>query len=328
MELSSPRILLLEDDPDTIELVHEVLSDSLPEAKITRTMTLAAAKKVNLNDIDIVLSDMNLPDGKGIEFLDYALSRRPDIPVVMVTTENITSTAVKAIEIGAYDYIVKSGDYLFSIPLVVRKNLALWKTKQENSQLHSQLEDTLSTLQEKNVQLETIAATDPLTGLANRRSFDHELERHFSDASRHQRDVGLVMIDLDGFKLLNDTCGHPVGDRILERTARVLEANCRRYDLAARFGGDEFALLLPRTEMATSIEVTRRVFDEFCVMAVAESERQNFTGRLSLSAGIATRQSSSAGTAAELLDLADQSLYAAKKAGKSRIMTHGSVRAA
>ncbi len=315
------RILLLEDDPDTSALIAEVLSDHFDFADIVRAVTVAEAAAMDMHSFSIVLSDMNLPDGKGLDFLRQALTQRPDLPVVMVTTENVKDTAVSALQLGAYDYIVKAGDYLFSIPLVVEKTMRLWEAKQENNRLERELMTTLRELEHKNEQLETIAATDPLTGLANRRAFNHELERHFADANRHGRDVSLVMIDLDGFKQLNDTCGHPVGDRILERTARVLESNCRRYDIASRFGGDEFALLLPDTDLTTAVEVSRRVLDEFNVMAGNEARAIGYEGRVSISAGVATRMTGQLPTPEALLAAADETLYAAKRAGKGRIMT-------
>ncbi len=150
--------------------------------------------------------------------------------MILVTGEGIIENAARAIRQGAYDYIVKAGDYLFAIPLMVEKNLAIWQTKQENLRLQEQLTRTLEEVSVKNKQLEAavkqlaaMAATDPLTGLANRRTLALTMERSFAEAVRYGHDLACIMIDLDGFKLLNDTLGHQRGDGILEAVATILK---------------------------------------------------------------------------------------------------------
>ncbi len=312
-ETQPPRLLIVEDDPDTSALIYEVMSDHFGPDCLTLVHTVADAASMDPFEFDLVLSDMNLPDGKGLELLEFLLKCRPDLPVVMVTTENVMDTAARAISMGAYDYVVKAGDYLFTLPLVVEKNLALWRTQEENKRLQFQLH-------EKNKQLEEIASTDALTGLANRRAFVLELERVFADANRHGRDLALAMIDLDGFKQLNDTLGHPFGDRILQQSAKVLLANCRQSDLAGRLGGDEFVLLLPRTDMQTAVGVAQRVLDEFAVMAQNETAREGYDGTLTMSVGLTSILEGGAGNAETLVKQADEVLYAAKRAGKGRLM--------
>src|SRR5205814_4154627 len=136
-----------------------------------------------LDSFALILSDYNLPDGSGMELLEE-VRRRCSTPVIMVTGENVGQIAAEAISKGATDYVVKFGDYLFTIPLVVEKNLTVAKVKLENEGLRVQLEKTLLELQYKNGQLqeslqrvEQMAATDPLTGLYNRRHFGRVLEQ-------------------------------------------------------------------------------------------------------------------------------------------------------
>ena len=177
----------------------------------------------------------------------------------MVTGENVGQIAAEAIRRGATDYVVKVGDYLYTIPLVVEKNLTMAKVKSENEQLRKQIERAMLELQFKNGQLreslarvEQMAATDPLTGLHNRRHFSVVLEQMFAEAHRFDADLACVMIDLDSYKQLNDTFGHQVGDQLLIAAGKVISANLRRMDVAARYGGDEFVLLLPRAQAAES----------------------------------------------------------------------------
>ncbi|WP_432798226.1 diguanylate cyclase [Poriferisphaera sp. WC338] len=329
MEGATPRILLVEDDPDTSLLIQETLQDHFGEPCVTVYPTVESSQEADLTQVDLVLSDMNLPDGSGLEVLEHYLAKRKDIPVVLVTAEGILENAIKAVRMGAYDYIMKTGDYLFALPVVVEKNLEIWRTKTENQHLQSRLEATLGELRLKNNELqvmvnklENIAATDPLTGLANRRAFGRALNRYFANAIRNEEDIACLMIDLDGFKALNDTLGHPTGDRMLQLTARVLERFVRKSDIAGRFGGDEFVLLLPNTDQFTAHQVAQRIKETFEEEVAHVLDGEQFCVRLSMSLGLTTLEKCEAKTPQQLISFADQALYTAKKAGKTQIVVY------
>ena len=327
MTTSNPqslRLLLVEDDPDTAFLLAETLQDYFGAGCVQVCSTVAEGKDADISRIDMVLSDINLPDGSGLELLDHCLRLRPDIPVVLVTAEGVLENAATAIRRGAYDYIVKAGDYLFTIPLIVEKNWAIWRTKQENRSLQAQLRQTLEEVRVKNNQLEeavyqlkTMAATDPLTELSNRRSFGQSLGRCFAEAVRYGHDLAAVMIDLDNFKLINDTLGHQAGDELLRKTASILEAQCRRSDVAGRFGGDEFVLLLPQADATTACQVAQRISDEFNATVLAMVGDGPIAGQMGLSMGVASLTLSKPKEPEQILAHADQALYQAKQAGKS-----------
>ncbi|MEM0913523.1 MAG: diguanylate cyclase [Planctomycetota bacterium] len=325
----TPSILIVEDDPDTAELILETLSDHLPTARIAHADRVEAALAHDLHDLDIVLSDMNLPDGTGLDFLDGALQARPSLPIVFVTGEGVLEHAIEAIRRGAYDYVVKAGDYLFTLPVIVEKNLAQSTLKAENEALRERLELTLAEVRVKNEQLEsavqkleTMAATDPLTGLANRRSLGMSLERRFADSQRRDRDLALVMIDLDGFKQLNDTLGHQDGDRVLQLAAEALQTACRKSDVAGRFGGDEFVLVLPDAGVEEAQDAAERVAAAFAELIDGHLARREACCGVTMSQGVATRLHSGAATPEELIAHADHALYRAKAAGKQRTMVY------
>ncbi len=324
-----PRILLVEDDPDTAALMQEALHDHFGAGCVRHCPSIARALAVDTVDVDIVLSDMNLTDGSGLELLNKLLARRRDLPIVLVTGEGILDNALRAINEGAYDYVVKTGDYLFALPIVVEKNLANWRTKRDNIRLQEQLSRTLEEVRIKNDQLEdavakleTMASTDPLTSIANRRSFNQAMERRFSEATRYDQDLSLVMIDLDGFKQLNDKLGHQAGDLMLQRTGRILEANCRRSDIAGRFGGDEFVLLLPETELATARIVAQRIHDEFHVAVETMLAHREPKVKVSMSMGIASLRQARPVNPEQLIGQADEALYTAKSNGKRGIVIY------
>jgi len=326
MTREAPMLLVVEDDVDTAELLQETLHDHFGTGSTVWAATVAEALEQDLDRFDLVLSDMNLPDGSGLELIPELLTRCPDLPIVMVTSESTMEIAMQAIRRGAYDYVVKVGDYLFTVPLVVEKNLEVWRIKQHNSQLQEQLEQTLDDLSQKNRQLEdavekleTLASTDPLTKLANRRSIQDTLERRFAEAQRHGTDLVCVMIDLDRFKPINDTLGHQMGDNLLVTAARVLEANCRRSDVAGRYGGDEFVLLLPGADIEEARQVARRIQHQFRQATRVMLPEGNETD---MSLGLACMSINHPASADQLVALADAALYQAKAAGKGCAVLH------
>jgi diguanylate cyclase (GGDEF)-like protein len=168
-------------------------------------------------------------------------------------------------------------------------------------------------------ELEELAATDALTGLYNRRHFNRVLDQMFAESERMDSDLACVMIDLDGYKQLNDTKGHVVGDQLLAVAGKVISANMRRMDVAARYGGDEFVLLLPHASAQEAARVTQRIRDEFG-QGSAIVLRQN--EGVSMSAGIASRKNNVPPGAEQLLGLSDAALYQAKGGGRNRVVIH------
>ncbi|MEM8781362.1 MAG: diguanylate cyclase [Planctomycetota bacterium] len=330
MANKQPRILVIEDDLDTADLVLETLQDFFGSGCCTHVDSASQAKAVTPSQFDLVLSDMNLPDGNGLEIMRHLLDRRPDLPIVFVTAENILANAIEAIRNGAYDYVVKAGDYLFSIPVVVEKNLELWRIKRDNQQLQQRLAETLEEVNIKNEQLrqavdrlETVAATDPLTGLANRRSLNESMEQRFAESQRSENDLAVLMMDLDGFKGLNDSAGHPAGDQVLVAAADVIRANCRRSDVPGRFGGDEFIVILPHTSPEEGAAVGERIMEDFEHAARRVCANVAFEGAVTMSTGLATRLTGDAANPEQLVARADQALYLAKAKGKHRLEFDG-----
>lgn len=322
-EVEPLKLLIVEDDPDQRELIRETLEDHFGRGTVAGVDSVANALRQELPSFDLILADYNLPDGTGMELLEQ-IKAQCTTPVILVTGENVGRIAAEAIRRGATDYVVKIGDYLFTIPLVIEKNLTVAKVKRENESLRHELELALAEVRTKNLQLEQslkrqeeVAATDPLTGLYNRRHFGKVIDQLFAEAQRYDSDLSCVMIDLDGYKLLNDTYGHQVGDQLLVAAAKAITANLRRMDVAARYGGDEFVLLLPRAGSNDATTVVTRIQDDFRLASAALLRRSE---GVTMSIGIGSLRADRVAGTEQLIARADAALYRAKAEGRNRII--------
>jgi diguanylate cyclase (GGDEF)-like protein len=188
------------------------------------------------------------------------------------------------------------------------------RTHEHMVRLNTELEERVA---ERTEQLRDLASRDPLTGLYNRRHFSEVLERGFSEALRYETDLTCIMLDLDDFKKVNDDYGHHVGDEVLTATAGTIVAQLRSSDAAARFGGDEFIALLPRTGADQARILGERIVEQF-----SKDTSGLVPGRrLTLSMGIASLYTLDAADSEPLVQAADHALYQAKAAGKACIIT-------
>jgi diguanylate cyclase (GGDEF)-like protein len=161
------------------------------------------------------------------------------------------------------------------------------------------------------------ASQDPLTGLKNRRRFEEELRAELARSHRYRVAGALLMLDLDHFKQVNDTLGHPAGDRVLAEIASVLRTRARETDVLARIGGDEFAIVLPRCELVEAEEVSDEVIAAIRERMSAEPEVPSITASVGIAVfGVGERLSYET-----VLDRADAALYAAKGLGRDRMKT-------
>lgn len=185
-----------------------------------------------------------------------------------------------------------------------------------NTELEDRVIQRTTALEEANVRLREMASHDSLTGLYNRRHFNELLGQFFAEASRYKTDLTCMMMDLDNFKRVNDTLGHNTGDILLQLTADVIKGSIRESDVAVRYGGDEFIVLLPRTSPDDARASAERILDMFrCELVKRLPEASIVT----LSIGLASREKDQPNEAIQLVNLADEALYLAKAGGKNRI---------
>ena len=161
-----------------------------------------------------------------------------------------------------------------------------------------------------------LASHDPLTGLYNRRAFDESLEREFERHHRYNTDLSLVMLDLDHFKSVNDRFGHKAGDEVLETVAGIIKAAVRSTDLAARLGGEEFGVILPNTKQNESLRLARRIQDRLRQTTLRFGD---VNLRQTVSQGVAGTETGAIKEPDDLIKMADQAMYQAKREGRNTI---------
>jgi len=240
------------------------------------------------------LLDYQLGERDGLQLIREAMAQGCRTPIVFLTAETADRVDIAAMNAGALDYLVK-GEIT---PRMIERSL----------RYALKLGDTLEALRR-------LATRDQLTGLLNRREFDRILQEERERALRFGHALGLVMVDIDHFKSINDTHGHPAGDTVLREVARRIASQVRTVDRVARFGGEEFALILMQTDLESAGDVARRV----CLATARDPVLATETVALNVtvSAGVAVLPDD-ARTEAALVAAADRALYAAKQRGRNR----------
>jgi diguanylate cyclase (GGDEF)-like protein len=171
-------------------------------------------------------------------------------------------------------------------------------------------------------QLASIVLNDPLSGCYNRRGLEQQYRRELARAARARTDVALISIDLDHFKLINDTYGHLMGDRVIAETGELLRANARTEDIVARTGGEEFVILAPNTSIAGAQHLALRIVEAFRRRTFGEPDAKV---AVTVSIGVVSDTVQNDGIAEDLRARADEALYAAKRSGRNRVVlwSHG-----
>lgn len=307
-------VLIAEDDPEINELMALTLrmeGYEVIQARDGEQALQYVAKQMP----DLVLLDVMMPRISGYD-VARQLQKDPTtshIPIIFVTAKHEMEDLVQGLEL-AVDYVSK--------PFAMPELLARARTALRVSKLQEELRIS-------NEQLARLAITDELTGVANRRGFDTHMEDELWRAVRYGQSLAVVMFDLDHFKSVNDTYGHPQGDLVLKAFAEVLLHSSRRIDKIARFGGEEFVALLPSTDAtgaATFAEKVRATTEALLIPRPSSDGQELPPIRVTVSGGAAVAreieqdEENIVALNHALVQAADQCLYKAKAGGRNRII--------
>ncbi|MGB0717428.1 MAG: diguanylate cyclase, partial [Phycisphaerae bacterium] len=307
------RILIVDD----VEANRLILERTLTRAGYDVQAAGTGAEAESLSEQfqpGVILLDMMMPDRDGIETC-RALKQNPrtrSIPVIFVTAESPTQRIEEAFAAGGADYITKPY-HIDEILARVSVQLRLRQTERELIEKTMFNENLAKELQKTNEQLAQQARLDPLTALLNRRAWEEAAEREFKIAKRNHRSLAILMIDVDYFKMFNDSLGHPAGDACLREVAEILKNVCRSSDLIGRYGGEEFVVLTPESDVKGAANLAERIRVGISKKGVSHPSSPISTW-VTVSVGVAV---SSNPDLEHVLQEADNALYDAKRNGRN-----------
>ena len=262
---------------------------------------LDAVRQCRDDPPDVVLLDIEMPGLDGYQVLSElkADTDVKDIPVVFLTSRGGMEDVVAGLRGGAHDYLRKP----FETPELLARVAAATHVKHLQDQLR-----------QRNADLDRLSRTDVLTGMYNRRHLEQELARLHNDSVRHDAPLCVLLLDLDRFKHVNDTYGHRAGDDVLQEFASRLSRELRAGDIGGRWGGEEFLVIMPRTDLVEGLALAERIRS---VIAAAPVVSGSDSIVMTVSGGCALGPGDSP---ASLVQAADHGLYRAKEEGRNRVV--------
>jgi two-component system cell cycle response regulator len=302
-KIDLPFILVVEDSDKDAALIQRYLQEEPYHTDLTRDGE-GAISRAQQEEIDLIVLDAFLPGMDGFEvcrLLKEAKETR-NIQIIFVTCLLDIEGKIRAIDLGADDFLVKpinADEFRARVKALVKKKAYL-------DRLHVNYETAVHS-----------AITDKLTGLYNHGYFKHFLELEIKRSARQGHSVALIMIDIDDFKHYNDTLGHLAGDEILKEVGHLIRENIREVDLGVRYGGEEFAVVLPNVDMKGAVKTADRIRQLIHSYSFPH-EIPALQEKITVSTGVALCRSDLRSNM-ELIQMADSALYKAKREGKNRV---------
>ena len=295
-------ILIVDDTKINIDILIELLDD-----KYDVLVSLSGRRALEIVDethVDIILLDILMPDINGYDVCRVLKSkeRTKSIPVIFITANTDEESIDQAFEVGGIDYITK--------PFKALELLARVKTQLNVQKLIQELEESRK-------DMELLASQDHMTKLYNRRYFSEISASIFKLSKRNQNNLSVLMLDIDKFKNINDTFGHHVGDDVIISLANVLKEFSRESDVACRFGGEEFLILLPETAIDGAFSIGEKIRKHVEELVIEFGKKQ--TLQFTISVGVSEVDFEREKNIEQTIHRADDALYAAKESGRNKV---------
>ncbi len=297
------RIMLVEDNDGSYRRIQDALRG---EFELAREADPASALlRLPDGDFDLIIISLSLQEADGLRLCSQvrSLDRARHLPILIIAEPGNDAPLLKGLDMGVNDYVVR--------PIDPNELLARVRTQVKRKRYIDHLRVRL----EESVEM---AILDPLTGLHNRRYMTSHLDTLFEDASQRGKPLSVLLIDIDHFKVVNDSHGHDTGDAVLREFAARIRRNTRGIDVACRLGGEEFVVVIPDCDLAMACQVGERLRQ--CI-AAAPFEVGGKVGLLQVTASVGVAAVEFDDDAPEfMLKRADQALYCAKRDGRNRVV--------
>lgn len=275
---------------------------------------------------DLLLLDVEMPGLGGVEVCRIVKANQGTngfgfIPVILMTARR--TGKVEGLELGADDYLIKPFDML-ELSARVKSMLRLKALQDALVEKNRELDRANKELEEKRQELLTLSRTDGLTGLVNRRHFEERLAQEFARSERYRTPLSCFLLDIDHFKKVNDSWGHPFGDVVLREVAGVARRALRDVDVLARYGGEELVALLPETSPEEAWRAAERVrLGVEAMRLTAQTDDGPRSVRCTASIGVSTFPGEGIDGPEQLVNAADECLYMAKEQGRNQVRQAG-----
>ncbi|MEJ0009213.1 MAG: PleD family two-component system response regulator [Alphaproteobacteria bacterium] len=303
-DVTGSQLMLIDDDVVQTKRMTEKLTAA--GYKLTsfsdHKLALDAARSNPLLDLIVISTQLADIDGLRLATQFKALEAVRHVPIIMLVDEEEQHLMLKGLELGVNDYLLTPVDFN---EMLARVKTQIRRKKYQEA-LRSNYQESVS-----------MAVTDGLTRLYNRHYLDTHLKNLVRQAVETKRELSVVIMDMDHFKLVNDTYGHTAGDEVLKHLATIIVNTIRSADLAARYGGEEFVILMPETDQARAFEASERL-RKAVEMASFVIPHPDSPIKKTISIGYATMKEND--TPESLLKRADVALYEAKNGGRNRVM--------
>jgi len=309
------KILVVDDDPMTLMGLKKMLESD--GKKVYTAENGDDALSLALEALpDMIITDWRMPKVSGIDLCKIlrSTSITQHIYIIMLTGKESDEEHIQALDAGADDFVIKP---FTPRVLAARMNSGerIIRFQQKISQDHEVIQKYAARLAAANRKLETMAMTDALTGLPNRRSALNRLKEEVSESLRHKTPLSCIMIDIDHFKLINDGYGHDIGDRALKEIADIFGTTARSYDMVSRIGGEEFLVICARSTLSESRQLAERLRHAIHTLRINLEEH---TIQTTISLGVSSwHEDMSSGE--DMTKAADRALYRAKQRGRDRV---------
>lgn len=314
------RILIVDDEASLRGILIELLGEA-GYAVDTAESGEEAMRKLRTSDVDLVMTDIRMGRMSGIDLIRQIRATGLTTEIIVMTSNASLDTAIEALRLGAYDYILKPFENLEEVHALVGRALEKVRLVNQNRQLLDDLKRKNFELEQLNSSIRELAIRDGLTGLYNFRYFQEAIQSEVARSKRHSRPFCLIMLDVDHFKKYNDEHGHVAGDEVLRNIGRLLTERMRRTDIVARYGGEEFVIILPEVKRTDGLPVAEDVRRRIEAFPFKNGETQPL-GRVTISLGLAEFPTDGEGQR-KLIENADEALYLAKSAGRNRVCDFG-----